>query len=158
MNCPLGKYLIWPLGDDKSIDHLPSCREWGKFVIYFLYIISWDHKPLVYSILQEYISSVSMTSISVKLFFFFLSISLLLSNPESSFYPSSFNSYCLFCPVLSPWNLSIYCLSSYWPVAFYTFPSINISACQEPTVEAAHADHLPCCQLPVLLTTNLVLK
>ena len=74
--CTVHWVSIWPdsPGDDKGIEKLLGCREWGQFVIYFLYIISGDHVLLVYSVMQEYIPSVSMTSMSVSYFSFFCPI------------------------------------------------------------------------------------
>ena len=116
----------------------------------------WDHELVVYSVLQGYIPSVSMTSISINYFPFLLSISFLLSNPKSSLYPSSFNSYCLFSSVLSPWIFFIYHLSSHWPVALFSiYRTICMSGNQ---LWKLHTQINPCCQSLLMPTSFWVLS
>ena len=98
-------------GDYKDIANLPSSREWGTICNLFLYLNSWDHELLVYSVLQGYIPSVSMTSKSVNLFSF-SSVHFPSSfKPLTFFLSSSFNSW----PILNfAFSLKVLCLSSFF--------------------------------------------
>ena len=142
-------------GDDKGIDNLPSCSEWGTVCNIFLYIISWDHELLVCSVLQGYIPSVSMTSTSMIIFLFLLSISFPFSIPWI-FFLSLFVQFLL--PVFFyAFSLKFHLLSSFLLLTcciFSIYRTISMSGNQ---LWKLHMQINPCCQSLVMPITFWVL-
>ena len=138
--CTVHQVGVWSYspGNDKNIANLLSCREWGTICNLFLYVISWDHELLVYSVLQGYTRSVSMTSKSVHLFSF-----------SSDHFLSSYK------PLIFFLSLFFFLLIDLLWFIFFIHRTICVSGNQ---LQKLHMQINPCCQSLVMPTAFWVLS